>query len=85
MQFKFEEALKRLEEITEQLESGELALDESLKLYEEGMKLKDQCNKYLKKAEGKIYKIQQSNDKDIIIEEVQEESILNNDLFGKNY
>jgi len=39
----FEESLKRLEEIVEELEKGELSLDEALKLYEEGMYFSDRC------------------------------------------
>ncbi|GIX43245.1 MAG: exodeoxyribonuclease 7 small subunit [Leptospiraceae bacterium] len=76
--FKYEEAIKRLEEITNKLESGELTLEESLKLYEEGIQLKQQCYEYLKKAEGKIYKIINNDGKETL-EEVDESSILNKD------
>lgn len=47
----FEQALKRLEEITVKLENGALPLDESMKLYEEGVKLSDICAKQLNEAE----------------------------------
>ena len=50
----FEQALKRLEEITVKLENGALPLDESMKLYEEGVKLSDICAKQLIEAELKI-------------------------------
>ncbi len=50
----FEEALTRLEEIVEQLEGGKLELETSLKLFEEGIKLSQYCQKQLQKAEGKI-------------------------------
>lgn len=50
----FEQALKRLEEITVKLENGALPLDESMKLYEEGVKLSDLCAKQLNEAELKI-------------------------------
>lgn len=50
----FEAALKRLEEIVQSLEKGDLALDESLKLYEEGIKLSRLCHAKLEEAEGKI-------------------------------
>lgn len=51
---KFETALARLEEIVAQLESGELALEQSLKLFEEGVKLARQCNARLEEAERKV-------------------------------
>jgi exodeoxyribonuclease VII, small subunit len=79
---KFEDALKRLEKITDKLETGDLSLEESLKLYQEGIKLKEWCYKYLQEAEGKIYKIIQSNDGKEILEEISEDSIFKNDLFS---
>ncbi len=54
---KYEEALSRLEEIVEKLESGECMLDESVKLFEEGTKLTAMCYDILKKAEQKITEI----------------------------
>ncbi len=51
---KFEVALERLEKIVEQLEEGELPLDESLALFEEGIKLTRICGKRLDEAEKKI-------------------------------
>jgi exodeoxyribonuclease VII small subunit len=51
---KFEEAFNRLEEIARRLESGDISLEESLELYEEGMKLIDLCNQKLEAAEKKI-------------------------------
>jgi exodeoxyribonuclease VII small subunit len=53
-EMKFETALKRLEEIVEKLEEGDLDLGESLKLFEEGVKLSKVCNKKLNEAEKKI-------------------------------
>jgi len=50
----FEAALKRLEQIVKQLESGELALDTALKLFEEGITLSRQCQKQLAEAESKV-------------------------------
>jgi exodeoxyribonuclease VII small subunit len=50
----FEQALKELEEIVLRLEKGELALEESLKLYEEGIRLSRICHTKLEEAEGKI-------------------------------
>jgi exodeoxyribonuclease VII small subunit len=50
----FEAALKRLEEIVQALEKGELPLEESLRLYEEGIGLTRICHEKLEEAEGKI-------------------------------
>ncbi len=50
----FEKALKRLEEIVNKLESGALPLDESLKIFEEGVKLSRFCTKKLDEAERKV-------------------------------
>ena len=51
---KFEAALARLEEIVEELEKGDLPLEKSLKLFEEGIKLSRVCNKRLEEAERKV-------------------------------
>ena len=51
---RFEAALKQLEEIVQRLEKGELALEESLALYEEGVGLSRVCHAKLEEAEGKI-------------------------------
>lgn len=50
----FEKALLELETITEKLESGELPLDESMKLYQQGVKLSDFCSKQLDAAQLQI-------------------------------
>ncbi len=50
----FEESLKKLETIVEQLEKGDLSLDESLKLFEEGVGLSTACKQELDAAEGKV-------------------------------
>ncbi len=50
----FEESVARLEEIVRELEAGSVGLDESLKLYEEGISLVRACNKKLDAAEQKI-------------------------------
>ena len=57
----FEESLKRLEEIVAHLESGELPLNESLKLFEEGAALSIICSRKLDDAEQKILKISADN------------------------
>lgn len=53
----FEDALKRLEAIVQRLESGEASLDESITLYEEGAKLRAQCEARLKSAQEQIDRI----------------------------
>ena len=58
----FEDALKRLEEIVRKLESGEAALDEAIGLYEEGDRLKQQCEARLKAAQARIEQIQIGRD-----------------------
>jgi exodeoxyribonuclease VII small subunit len=50
----FEAALKRLEEVVARLEQGEIALEEMLALFEEGVKLSRFCRKKLDEAEKKI-------------------------------
>ncbi len=50
----FEEALTRLEEIVNLLENGELKLDESLILFEEGIALARHCNLKLEEAQGRV-------------------------------
>ena len=59
----FEENLKELENIVEQLESGGVNLEYSVKLYEKGMLLKNQCDEKLKKVEIQIKKIKLENNK----------------------
>ena len=58
----FEAALKRLEEIVRKLESGEASLDESIDLYSEGDRLKQQCEARLQAAQARIERIQFGRD-----------------------
>jgi exodeoxyribonuclease VII small subunit len=51
---KFEECLQRLEAIVREMEKGDLPLEQSLKLFEEGMALSNSCRQELEQAEGKI-------------------------------
>lgn len=50
----FEKKLTRLEEIVTKMEAGDLSLEESLKLFEEGIKNSRECNDQLTKAEEKV-------------------------------
>jgi exodeoxyribonuclease VII small subunit len=51
---KFEDCLQQLEKIVEQLERGDLPLEQSVALFEEGMKLSASCRTELESAEGKV-------------------------------
>jgi exodeoxyribonuclease VII small subunit len=59
---KFEEAMARLETIVSELEKGDLPLDESLKIFEEGIKLSKTCLKMLDDAERKVEILIQDKD-----------------------
>ena len=50
----FEKAIEELESIANELESGKLNLDDSIKKFEDGMKLSKKCSEYLENAEKKI-------------------------------
>lgn len=50
----FEKKLSRLEEIVGKMETGDLALEESLRFFEEGVKLSRECNMQLAQAEQKV-------------------------------
>ena len=58
----FEDALKELEEIVSKLEGGQVALEQSISMYERGEKLKQRCETLLKDAEMRIEKITLSTD-----------------------
>ena len=53
-EMKFEEALKKLEKIVDDLEEGNLSLDDALEKYEEGIKLSKLCSKKLEAAKKKV-------------------------------
>lgn len=50
----FEEQINELEKIVSELEKGDLSLDDSVKKFEEGIKISKECNEILEKAERKI-------------------------------
>jgi len=54
---KFEQKLKKLEEIVEKLENGEVDIEENLKLFQEGMKLGKECRRMLDDIELKVSKV----------------------------
>jgi len=59
----FEESLAKLQNIVDKLDSGEIDLEKSVELYENGMKLKKICEEKLKKVELQIKKIKIENNK----------------------
>lgn len=65
----FEDNLLEIDEIIERLESGELSLTDSIKEYENAMKLLKKSSDLLNKAEGKILKVKEENG-EILTEEV---------------
>ena len=58
----FEQALDALEKIVDDLERGEVPLDQSIRIYERGEALKAHCDRLLKAAEDKVEKIRLSRD-----------------------
>ena len=59
---KFEEAMKRLEDIVQSFENGDLSLENSLEIFEEGMKLVRFCSKRLEEAEQKVTMLVKKSD-----------------------
>ena len=66
----FEELIQKLEEITNKLEKEQLSLDESVKLFEEGMHISKQCNSKLEDAEKRITMLINDNN------EIKEENFI---------
>ena len=60
---KFEDCLERLEKVVQELEKGEVPLEKSLTLFEEGMQLSANCRKELEEAEGKVEILLKQNGK----------------------
>ena len=60
-QMKFQEAMKRLDEIVALLNNNELELEEAMSLFEEGLILSALCEKQLKKFETKMYQLMEVN------------------------
>ena len=54
LEMNFEQAIEELEGIAQELESGKLNLDDSIKKFEDGMKLSKKCTEYLENAEKRI-------------------------------
>jgi len=69
----FETSLKKLEKIVSDLENGDLPLEESIRTFEDGVKLTKHCQNLLSKAELKIQKLVESKDGSIDLETFDEE------------
>jgi exodeoxyribonuclease VII small subunit len=70
---KFETSLKKLEEAVKRLESGDLSLDDSLKVYEEGIKSASFCTRKLNEAEKKVELLLKQKDGSFTREEFRPE------------
>ncbi|MDR6224646.1 exodeoxyribonuclease VII small subunit [Desmospora profundinema] len=60
-QLPFEEAMKKLEEVVERLESGDVPLEESIRLFEEGMRLSRICGEKLDRMEQQVEMLVREN------------------------
>jgi exodeoxyribonuclease VII small subunit len=60
---RFEDCLQRLEQIVDELEKGNVPLEQALKLFEEGVQLSSSCRKELEEAEGKVEILLKQNGK----------------------
>ena len=67
-EIKFEKAIQRLEKIVEDLETGELDIDKSLEIFEEGIKMSRVCSKKLSEAEAKIEKLTRDQKGELLVE-----------------
>ena len=65
---KFEKAMTRLESIVEELERGDLNIDKSLEIFEEGIKMSRVCSKKLNEAEAKIEKLTKGKKGELVTE-----------------
>ncbi len=75
----FEEQLTALEGVVERLERGELTLDESVRLFEEGVKLSEACKKELEAAEGRIQVLVERGGGKMKVQELEVETEVDTD------
>ena len=66
---KFEDGLKKVDDIIDKLESGEIELEDSIEKYQEAIETLVKCKDILDTAEGKVQKIMLDKDNNIIVEE----------------
>lgn len=67
----FESAMARLEEIVEQLESGQLNLESSLAVFEEGVRLSLYCQQELAKTDGKVQRLLRQLNGEFAVEDME--------------
>jgi exodeoxyribonuclease VII small subunit len=70
----FEKSLARLEEVVRRLESPQLALDEAMRLFEEGVELSRECQKQLEEAEGRVEILLKKADGKLVAEPFEPEN-----------
>ena len=75
MEKTFEASLGKLEKIVKQLEDGDLPLEESLKLFEEGVKLSRECRERLTTAERRIEMLMKDADGNLSLKEIKPEAL----------
>jgi len=68
----FESSLKELEQIVEKLEKGDLPLEDSIKLFEQGIRLSNDCKTELEAAEGKVQVLMKQRDGSMKLEPFEE-------------
>lgn len=74
-EIKFEDSLKKIEKIVEDLENGNLSLDEALKKYQEGIELSRQCSQRLDTAKKKIDVLAKNKKGDFELKALDEQKI----------
>jgi exodeoxyribonuclease VII small subunit len=75
----FETAMKKLENVVEDLESGDLPLEKSLKKFEEGIALSRFCSKKLQEIEAKVSRLMEDSEGDVKEVEIETPSGADND------
>ena len=75
MEKTFEASLNELEKIVWQLEEGDLPLEKSLKLFEDGVKLSRECREQLTKAERRIEVLLRDADGSLVLQDLEPESL----------
>lgn len=76
-EIRFEDALKKLEKIVSDLEAGKLSLDESLKKYEEGVRLSAACSRLLEQAQKRV-EVLSKKEGEFLLKSFEEEGLKGN-------
>ncbi|MBP8924317.1 MAG: exodeoxyribonuclease VII small subunit [Pseudomonadales bacterium] len=69
----FEKSLSELETLVERMEEGDMSLEESLKSFESGIRLTQQCQQALDKAQQRVHVLMQGDDETLSIEGIEDE------------